>query len=1103
MNQTTHHQSPLSSSSSQPQSMPEGWIGLDEILRNKRYILYHPCRWAHHLIKRSSDPDAQKRYQQLAEPSIVKRLLAVFEHALTQERVHSSAGHTLKYLVNLNTNQEQVVWPPADPHQITKFLEHLIRGYLQANHTSWTVSDLSVKGTAELMLNYVNLTLSIGNERGLWRIPLITDVSYVPYPENPLSRAHDRGYARFMKRVAIAFMEKIRQQPELDTLPKEVRLGIVAWSLMTESLISHSSTLLKICRKLCALNEISFIAGRMVIALRDNPKLPERWFLLSPITAALVTRAHLWNQSPPGDKKALQSALLAFLDWLQIRPFFYGLNAWCQAAQATSLSQVPTLMVSHRHGKVQGFAPYLESQDRLIPRAGPHLGVSSDREMTVRPDTPNPRVHAGDIRWVRKVLDLKSKNTEKVLSHIKQAREVSPPMRSIIEALFDWCVDTITPDGQRVRRSPYQMLARFDSIARHLVLALGENDIRDLSMQERARIYEAIKERAISASNLERITASLHAFEKWLVGKGRVKDGGLADDDELFGERQDRHIGVNAHLISVDDYLKARDALILLGQNTQLSATNREQATLAGLMLVLGFRLGLRWAEAVGLRHMDVVRDQQTGQPRSLIIRPHDQRTLKTLNARRTLPISTLLDKTELSMIQSQLERSGANGQSFLISRKKDMAKPLDTPMLREMVVKAIRTSTNNKYLRYHHLRHSFANWMMFSLAASQWRLDLEHVFRHLPETVQWLSKSDKRFAAISPVPVNDVPVNDNHAGFLLAQLIGHGSLGTTLYHYVHIMDVLTGLYLEQRYAPRHGPSQLSSLMGILEGTLKARLYKPDRKPHWGVLCLKHLLEKDTHDGGMRVLMDRQKSSRKLKIDHHPDIAQALAPMVLNPWEKSKLIGAEWLVAIPILLHHCDPVAALPDVNSILGRRLKQSTLNKLWGLLQQHPCLRLPALQPEQWEALAELAKRFKKRVKEKMGLDYPVFTHDRGRRPKQIDQLIEKAILTCRPLRSTSQIKVISPDKLIWKFTEQSAADAKEVIRLLQLMNANVQLKITVPEKTSKQRIRKEQERWRTRLGLSPKARFEVDYSRKLKTGSYIKFGSSTTQRSAVSFT
>jgi len=198
---------------------------------------------------------------------------------------------------------------------------------------------------------------------------------------------------------------------------------------------------------------------------------------------------------------------------------------------------------------------------------------------------------------------------------------------------------------------------------------------------------------------------------------------------------------VDARIISEEQYQLVMQALGTCG----LELRTPRLVTAARLLLILGFRLGLRRNEALKLRLRDLhlpefsaaecahiqarqshmrrlSKDEQARieLPVDLLIRPHAQRGLKTQNAVRSLPLRELLEPDELTLLidwyrERQQEESQNSTSEFLFCIPQLRTQWVSESCLFPALHDCMRAVTGSEFLHYHHLRHSCATWFCSS----------------------------------------------------------------------------------------------------------------------------------------------------------------------------------------------------------------------------------------------------------------------------------------------------------------------------------------------------------------------------------------------------
>ncbi|MCL1143211.1 tyrosine-type recombinase/integrase [Shewanella gaetbuli] len=168
-----------------------------------------------------------------------------------------------------------------------------------------------------------------------------------------------------------------------------------------------------------------------------------------------------------------------------------------------------------------------------------------------------------------------------------------------------------------------------------------------------------------------------------------------------------------------------------------------------------------------------------------LSVRPNQHRSLKTTSARRELPLDALWPKTAIEKLRVRYQiqqHSGTNKKALLF----DDANRVNQAY--ELISDLIRHFTKDYTLRIHHLRHSFANWSWCRLnprIIKQGRTQLT-MLDHQMFDDDYLQRLQTRLR---------YNMNSRKKMFILAHLMGHKDVQSTLNSYLHLKDIL--YYLE------------------------------------------------------------------------------------------------------------------------------------------------------------------------------------------------------------------------------------------------------------------------------------------------------------------
>lgn len=296
---------------------------------------------------------------------------------------------------------------------------------------------------------------------------------------------------------------------------------------------------------------------------------------------------------------------------------------------------------------------------------------------------------------------------------------------------------------------------------------------------------------------------------------------------------------VDAQILSEEQYrLALRDLA-----TGPLSQRSPRLALVAQVMVIFGFRLGLRRNEALKLlrrdlqlpalsaaraaevrkRHPNLERlspDQLAALelPVNLHIRPHAQRALKTRNSTRTLSLHVLLEADELQLIErlAQLrddEELKSPYSEFLFCIPEFQTRWVSESTLMPAIHDALRRVTGCSNMHYHHLRHSAATWLTFKLAASAFGVSQEAglLFGEHPQTMKWVLDTERLNRAFLHSP----DAATRRVIHITSAVLGHASPKTSLLHYVHCMPWLSAVCWQwnpEFWPPGHVIAQIAQV---------------------------------------------------------------------------------------------------------------------------------------------------------------------------------------------------------------------------------------------------------------------------------------------------
>ena len=364
-------------------------------------------------------------------------------------------------------------------------------------------------------------------------------------------------------------------------------------------------------------------------------------------------------------------------------------------------------------------------------------------------------VNSGN-RFIRRKLDLFLRENE---------QNICPLLRYLTE----WSSSLLSSKGGNRPSTVYRYLT---AIGNYLLLLCGNDEIINFEPSEFEETYDKVVELIRSDKEKNFVRIPLAGFHMFLVSGyhvSRLSNG-------LLGRRSGPpETSVDANLVSQLEFDRLKS--VLGWDNPARTRT----ATAALLTAILGFRCGLRRNEVRFLR----IRDVQGRHMPELLLRTTSQRRLKSISSTRRLPLYVLLPADELRLLMEWVEQHEKGGDKALVfSLPDDRYTAFPESMIFSPITSGLAQVTGDSSLRHHHLRHSFATWLLVRLTGMATGLHMAAPFLDHPEF------SDSRVAELRAQLLGNEHLGRKGA-YAVACLCGHADLGTTFTSYIHICDWL------------------------------------------------------------------------------------------------------------------------------------------------------------------------------------------------------------------------------------------------------------------------------------------------------------------------
>lgn len=384
--------------------------------------------------------------------------------------------------------------------------------------------------------------------------------------------------------------------------------------------------------------------------------------------------------------------------------------------------------------------------------------------------------------------DHKRLSFEGVSQELKRCIVVAQSMAPIVECLCRWLLFL------HLKKRKQTTLYKYLGVSKPLLQAMGDTPVDQERLAMLVEAYQYVVEQAKTDKNRSYRWTVLNSFHTFLVG-----ELGLANVTMEFvggGATVTRHADANC--------VSEKEFRLVVGH---LATQSTALSQIRYWIFVLGFRAGLRIGEALSIQLCDVLLfDGLKETEVTLLIRNNAYVSTKSHDSRRQLPLHYLLTESELAGFKNFV----ANRQEIARHRKimlfgegGDSVAPLRDDRVQDEIHETMRRITGDPGLRFHHLRHSFANYLLLSFHGVE---------------VPWAAPG--HYAELW----QKVTGGPSHSGlYFIAQMMGHSSPDVTLRSYLHVTCLLMAHYcqsqpgLVEKDDRPHAIAQIESLRGIVE----------------------------------------------------------------------------------------------------------------------------------------------------------------------------------------------------------------------------------------------------------------------------------------------
>lgn len=373
---------------------------------------------------------------------------------------------------------------------------------------------------------------------------------------------------------------------------------------------------------------------------------------------------------------------------------------------------------------------------------------------------------------------IKSMTAPLFLKHKKEFTEAKTELKVWLEQdehftddplcwlLLSWCIRLLEFGSSHKRVLRKETVKDYLMSLATPVLTVLSNDDFDLSEAE--DWVEALN-KVVSLVKSPQRCAYVRYFAKFLLNNQIVPDLDLSE------------LTIPGYQVKTDaNLISCHEAELLINH---LSKQKDEVAKIARLLFCFGFFCGLRRNEAAKLKIKDI---QINGGLSEVRVRRNKNRELKSPHSSRNIPLAPFWPESEILFAKRFIDDARAEYRvDHDLFDDQDLVTNAFT-----YLTQCLKQLTQDQNFRFHHLRHSFANWTYYLLHRHQIRnRKLQASFlQH-----EWLSEQ-KSYDLKQRLGLTFALSRKKL--FVISYLLGHSAIETTCGSYLHLLDVFAFLIM-------------------------------------------------------------------------------------------------------------------------------------------------------------------------------------------------------------------------------------------------------------------------------------------------------------------